>query len=147
MIDFGGARLFLTSKSNSSRFFALDGQIFRSVRRLGLIFGFFTVRTSTRGEVYGEEQGGQGMGAMHGRCGGKARVTEIPGGRSPPDPPSRKKKRRPRKFSAEKCFGRKTFRPIFFSVKNFLDGKFRRPSENFALRHPPVGGWVGPGRG
>ena len=67
LIDFGGARLFLTSKSSSSRFFALDGQIFRSVRRLGLIFRFFTVRTST--------------------CGGKARVTEIPGGRSPPDPP------------------------------------------------------------
>ena len=30
---------------------------------------------------------GQGTGARHGRCGGKARVTEIPGGRSPPDPP------------------------------------------------------------
>ena len=41
LIDFGGARLFLTSKSSSSRFFALDGQIFRSVRRLGLIFRFF----------------------------------------------------------------------------------------------------------
>ena len=67
LIDFGGARLFLTSKSSSSRFFALDGQIFRSVRPLELIFRFFTVRTST--------------------CGGKARVTEIPGGRSPPDPP------------------------------------------------------------
>ena len=64
--DFRGARLFLTSESNSSRFFALDGQIFRSVRPLGLIFRFFTVRTSS--------------------CGGKARVTEIPGGRSPPDP-------------------------------------------------------------
>ena len=58
LIDFGGARVFLTSKSNSSRFFALDGQIFRSVRPLELIFRFFTVRTST--------------------CGGKARVTEIP---------------------------------------------------------------------
>ena len=68
LIDFGGARLFLTSNSSSSRFFALDGQIFRSVRRLGLIFRFFTVRTST--------------------CGGKARVTEIPeGGSAPPDPP------------------------------------------------------------
>ena len=31
LIDFGGARLFLTSNSSSSRFFALDGQIFRSV--------------------------------------------------------------------------------------------------------------------
>ena len=40
LIDFGGARLFLTSKSNSSRFFALDCQIFRSVRRLELIFDF-----------------------------------------------------------------------------------------------------------
>ena len=67
LIDFGGARLFLTSKSSSSRFFALDGQIFRSVRPLEVIFRFFTVRTSS--------------------CGGKARVTEIPGGRSPPDPP------------------------------------------------------------
>ena len=66
-VNFRGARLFLTSKSNSSRFFALDGQIFRSVRPLELILKFFTVRMST--------------------CGGKARVTEIPGGRSPPDPP------------------------------------------------------------
>ena len=67
-VDFRGARLFLTSKSSSSRFVALDGQIFRSVRRLGLIFRFFTARTST--------------------CGGKARVTEIPEGDSaPPDPP------------------------------------------------------------
>ena len=49
LIDFGGARLFLTSNSSSSRFFALDGQIFRSVRRLGLIFRFFTVRTSPQG--------------------------------------------------------------------------------------------------
>ena len=40
-IDFGGARVFLTSKSRSSRFFALDGHIFRFVRRLGLIFRFF----------------------------------------------------------------------------------------------------------
>ena len=64
-VDFRGARLFLTSKSSSSRFFALDGQIFRSVRRLGLIFLFFTVRTW-----------------------GKARVREIPdGGSAPPDPP------------------------------------------------------------
>ena len=46
-VDFRGARLFLTSKSSSSRFFASDGQIFRSVRRLEVIFGFFTVRTST----------------------------------------------------------------------------------------------------
>ena len=52
LIDFGGARLFLMSKSSSSRFFALDGQIFRSVRRLELIFGFFTVRTSTCGEIW-----------------------------------------------------------------------------------------------
>ena len=52
LIDFGGARLFLTSKSNSLRFFALDGQIFRSVRRLELIFGFFTVHTSTCGEIW-----------------------------------------------------------------------------------------------
>ena len=37
LIYFGGARLVLASKSNSSRFFALDGQIFRSVRRLQLI--------------------------------------------------------------------------------------------------------------
>ena len=66
-IDFRGARVFLTSESSSSRFFALDGQIFRSVRPLELIFRFFTVRTTS--------------------CGGKARVTEIPGGRSPPDPP------------------------------------------------------------
>ena len=64
--DFRGARLFLTSKSSSSRFFALDGQIFRSVRRLGLIFRFFTVRTW-----------------------GKARVTEIPeAGFAAPDPPT-----------------------------------------------------------
>ena len=53
-VDFRGARLFLTSKSSSSRFFALDGQIFRSVRRLEVIFGFFTVRTSTWGEIYGK---------------------------------------------------------------------------------------------
>ena len=46
LMDFGGARLFLTSKSSSSRFFALDGQFFMSVRRLELIFEFFTVRTS-----------------------------------------------------------------------------------------------------
>ena len=32
--DFGGARDFLTSKSDSSRYFASDGQIFRSVGRL-----------------------------------------------------------------------------------------------------------------
>ena len=51
-VDFRGARLFLTSKSSSSRFFALDGQIFRSVRRLELIFGFFTVHTSTCGEIW-----------------------------------------------------------------------------------------------
>ena len=63
LIDFGEARLVLTSKSSSSRFFALDGQIFRSIRRLGLIFRLFTVRTST--------------------CGGKARVTEIPEGGGP----------------------------------------------------------------
>ena len=58
LIDFGGARLFLMAKSNSSRFFALDGQIFRSVRPLELIFEFFTVRTSTRGEIYSREQEG-----------------------------------------------------------------------------------------
>ena len=46
-VDFRGAMLFLTSKSSSSRFFALDGQIFRSVRRLEVIFGFFTFCTST----------------------------------------------------------------------------------------------------
>ena len=46
---FRGARLFLTSKSSSSRFFALDGQIFRSIRCLGLIFRLFTVRTSSCG--------------------------------------------------------------------------------------------------
>ena len=64
LADFRGARLLLMSKSSSSRFFALDGQIFRPVRRLGLIFRFFTVRTW-----------------------GKARVTEIPeGGSAPPDP-------------------------------------------------------------
>ena len=51
-VDFRGARVFLTSESSSSRFFALDGQIFRSVRRLGLIFRFCTVRTSTCGEIY-----------------------------------------------------------------------------------------------
>ena len=54
LADFRGARLFLTSKSSSSRFFALDGQIFRSVRRLELIIGFITVRTSTCGEIYEE---------------------------------------------------------------------------------------------
>ena len=48
-VDFRGARVFLTSESSSSRFFALDGQIFRSVRPLELIFRFFTVRTSTCG--------------------------------------------------------------------------------------------------
>ena len=62
-----GARIFLTSKSSSSRFFALDGQIFRSVRPLELIFRFFTVQTST--------------------CGGKAQVTEIPEGAKPPQTP------------------------------------------------------------
>ena len=50
-VDFRRARLFLMSKSSSSRFFALDGQIFRSVRSLELIFGFFTVHTSTCGEI------------------------------------------------------------------------------------------------
>ena len=44
-VHFRGARLFLTSKSSSSRFFALDGQIFRSVRPLGLLFRLCTVRT------------------------------------------------------------------------------------------------------
>ena len=53
-VDFRGARVFLTSESSSSRFFALDGQIFRPVRRMELIFGFFTVRTSTCGKIYGE---------------------------------------------------------------------------------------------
>ena len=62
-VDFRGARLSLTSNSNSSTFFALDGQIFRSVRPLELIFGFFTARISTSGEIYGEEQGGPGTGA------------------------------------------------------------------------------------
>ena len=55
--DFRGAKLFLTSKSRSSSFFALDGQIFRSVQRLELIFGFFTIRTSTCGEIYREGPG------------------------------------------------------------------------------------------
>ena len=59
LIVFGGARLFLTSKSSSSRFFALDGQIFRSVRRLELIFGFFTVRTSTCGEIWAPQSRGR----------------------------------------------------------------------------------------
>ena len=57
LIDFGGARFFLTSKSSSSRFFALDGQPFRSVRRLELIFGFFTVCTSTCGEIWAPKVG------------------------------------------------------------------------------------------
>ena len=35
-VDFRGARVFLTSESSSSRFFALDGQIFRSVRPLAV---------------------------------------------------------------------------------------------------------------
>ena len=61
--DFRGARLFLTSKSSSSRFFALDGQFVRSVRRLELIFGFSTVRTSTCGEIW----------APQGSTGGKSR--------------------------------------------------------------------------
>ena len=52
--DSRGARLFLTSKSSSSRFFAFDGQIFWSLRRLGFIFGVFSVRTSTCGEIYGD---------------------------------------------------------------------------------------------
>ena len=47
--DFGGARPFLTPKSDSLRYFASDGQIFRSVRRLKPILWFFTVRTLTRG--------------------------------------------------------------------------------------------------
>ena len=55
--DFRGARLFLTSASSSSRFVALDGQIFRSVRRWGLNFRFFTIRASTCGEIYGEGRG------------------------------------------------------------------------------------------
>ena len=38
--DFGGARLGLTSKSDSSRFFALDGQFFRSLRSLEPILCF-----------------------------------------------------------------------------------------------------------
>ena len=55
LIAFGGARFFLTSISSSSRFFALDGQIFRSVRCLELIFGFFNVRTSPLVEKQGGE--------------------------------------------------------------------------------------------
>ena len=58
-VDFRGFRLFLTSESSSSRFFALDGQIFRSVRRLELIFGFFTVRTSTCGEIWAPQSRGR----------------------------------------------------------------------------------------
>ena len=38
---FGGARLGLTSKSDSSRFFALDCQIFRSIRRVECFFSLF----------------------------------------------------------------------------------------------------------
>ena len=57
MIDFGGARRFLTSNSSSLRFFALDCQIFRSVRRFELIFEFFTVRTSTCGEIWAHKVG------------------------------------------------------------------------------------------
>ena len=55
LINFGGARLFLMSKSSSSRFFALDGQIFGSVRRLQLILLFFTERTWTSGPWQGGE--------------------------------------------------------------------------------------------
>ena len=40
--DFGGARDFWTSKSDSSRYFASDGQIFRSVGRLESPEGFRT---------------------------------------------------------------------------------------------------------
>ena len=36
--DFGGARLDLTSESDSSRYLASDGQIFRSIRRLEPFF-------------------------------------------------------------------------------------------------------------
>ena len=57
LIDFEGARLLLMSKSSSLRFFALDGQIFRSVRRLELIFGLFTIRTSTCGEIWASKVG------------------------------------------------------------------------------------------
>ena len=48
--DFRGARLFLTSESSSSRFFALDGQIFRSVSPLGLIFRFLSPYVELRGQ-------------------------------------------------------------------------------------------------
>ena len=85
--DFRGARLFLMSKSNSLRFFALDGQVFRSERRLGLIFRFFTVRTSTCGGKARVTEIPEGGSVRPDSPGGKARVTEIPeGGFAPPDP-------------------------------------------------------------
>ena len=88
-VDFRGARLFLTSKSSSSRFFALDGQIFRSVRPLELIFRFFTVRTSTCGGKARVTEIPEGAKPPRPPPGGKARVTEIPGGASPPQTPPR----------------------------------------------------------
>ena len=88
-VVFRGARFFLTSKSNSSRFFALDGQIFRSVRPLGLIFRFFTVRTSSCGGKAPVTEIPEGAKPPRPTPGGKARVTEIPeGGKAPPDPPT-----------------------------------------------------------
>ena len=53
--DFRGARLYLTSKSNSSRFFALDGQIFRSVWRLKLIFQDFSAKQFSAKKMFGQK--------------------------------------------------------------------------------------------
>ena len=81
-------QLFLTAKSSSSRFFALDGQIFRSVRPLELIFRFFTVRTSTCGGKARATEIPEGGSAPPDPHGGKARVTEIPGRGASPEPPT-----------------------------------------------------------
>ena len=48
--DFGGARLVLMSKSDSWRYFASDGQIFRSVGRLELILKTVTLSKPATGE-------------------------------------------------------------------------------------------------
>ena len=111
--------LFLTSKPSSSRFSALDGQIFKSVRRLGLIFRFFTVRTWGKARVTKIPEGGS---APPDPPGGKARITEIPewGLRSPRPPHDNISKKktsastvvdstfgRKKSFSTEKNFGRR----------------------------------------
>ena len=49
LADFGGARLVLTSKSDSWRYFASDGQIFRSVGRLELILKTVTFSEAATG--------------------------------------------------------------------------------------------------